>query len=182
MNVKTTIVAPTIHPSRSRHNMRRAIIWLLGMMIVLGSRSFADELKFPEQVVQVDYLKVAGTLHDGSPFEVAAKKRRFSGNNDQLSGSTFLSGDGESPRFVLERFDIAIGGSPIIIPNKAWIDISDPDLPWGIRLNQGARTLVVHVIGGDGAGSYRVSLLIQDGKLSARKVEQHGRPARVEKF
>src|SRR5512139_2974247 len=100
MNVKATFVAQTIHPSRSRQNMRRAIMWFLGVIMVLGSKSFANEINFPEQVVQIDYLKLAGTLRDGCPFEIAAKKRRFSGNNDQLSGASFLSGDGESPRFV----------------------------------------------------------------------------------
>jgi len=162
--------------------MRKVLASVVGSVLLSAAPSFGDDLVVPDRVVQLDFVEQGGTLGDGREFRVSARTRAFGGSTDPLAGEVFLGGDGDPPEFVLERFEIAIEGAPVALPREAWADLSDPDLPGGIRVNQGDGALVVHVIGGDGAGSYRVSLLIRDGRLVAQRIDQHGRPPRVERF
>lgn len=159
----------------------RTVTTLLILLISVGL-GFANNIVFPDFVVQYDFVQMGGTLDDGSSFLVAAKKRPFKGKDDPLSSIAFQSGDGDPPRFVMDHFEVAINEVTLSIPREAWVDLSDPSLPEGIRVNQGDDTIAIHVVGGDGAGSYHAILLIKSNNLVARKIDQHGIQIRIDEF
>lgn len=155
------------------------ILWTLSWV---GGVARGEDVALPSRVVKIDAVEKSGALDDGRRFHVVAERRPFRGDADPLAQVPFLSGDGAPPRFVLEKLAITVGGAEIALPSTAWTDLSDPDLSGGVRLTQGDGSLVVHVLGGDGAGSYRASLLIRGARLVARRVEQHDGEARMERF
>jgi len=128
--------------------------------------------------VLADYESVvlAGVLRNGGPrFEIHLNCVPFHkpGNSPSPAPSTrFLGTDGQDPFCTVVSFALSLDGVETEIPRRSYVDLADVALPRGIYITKRGPLIVVHVQGGDGAGSYKASFLFRGTRLVSREVEQ----------
>lgn len=84
----------------------------------------------------------------------------------------YLGTDGGSPRCVLSNLTLTIGGDVVHFPKRGIEDLANVTILGGVYLSSRAETVVLHIRGGDGTGSYKVRFMIEQNRAIAREIEQ----------
>ncbi len=116
------------------------------------------------QTVNVDKVRLEGTLKDGGTFEVKVD----SGVPKQISGDYF--GASDAPRVVVSGITVKTAGGNISFPKPAFVDLANPLLQTVSITSQGSANLKLRFTGGEGAQNYEVEYFIEGNRLVKRNV------------
>jgi len=90
----------------------------------------------------------------------------------KISRKTYYGVDGGTPKLVVEKFELEVGGQKYSIPARFYDDLGNVDLS-SISARVDGREIYISVSGGDGAGTFSVTFFFQPTKLVGRSVETH---------
>lgn len=80
--------------------------------------------------------------------------------------------DGGKPRCLLQDLKLRLDDVSVYISPKRYKDLANVIISHGIYLTTRKKTLVLHILGGDGAAAYEVRYLFQVRALIAREIMQ----------
>jgi hypothetical protein len=135
-----------------------------GMVAVGALSSFAED----SRPVRYTALVLEGTTQGGTGFKLEIRTRAFAGSDSKAKW--YWGTDGLEPRRLLEDLNLVVGTVRVKVPEAAVADLANPSLQGGVFLVEESDRIVVHINGGDGAGSYEAVLETCDGSISARRI------------
>ncbi len=127
------------------------------------------------QEIPVDYdsVRMTGKLRGtGASFTVYVRCVPFKQAARPISSVEYLGTDGQDPNCVVQSMSLTLNGKPVQFLAKSYADLADVTLPRGVYLTTRGNIVVLHVLGGDGAGAYKARYLIERQRLVAREIEQ----------
>ncbi len=117
--------------------------------------------------VQFRSARLAG-IRNNAKFELnVVQAPRKSSSPKKL----YWGGGGLTPSWVVERLEFAINGKPVLIPKRAFDDLAEISIPFGIGIENEGSQWKLRFMGGDGESVYDVSFMIVDGKLIKRELK-----------
>ena len=143
--------------------------WFTLLLLLVATNAFSA----PEQVVDYEGCELRGHLRDAARtgFVLRLRDAPYSAAAQAARGPTHWWGtDSGRPRRVTAELSLVLGGRPVVVAHRAYADLGDPIIPGGVSLSQSGRDLLLHLDGGDAAGSFRAKFVFRGGRLLRREV------------
>jgi hypothetical protein len=127
-----------------------------------------------EAVVEYDSVRISGKLADGhTPFSVYLRCTPSPEATTAAAPTVeYLGTDGEAPNCIVQAIAVSLNGKPVGFSAKRYADLANVALPRGVYLTMRGETVVLHVLGGDGAAAYKARYLIERQRLVGREIER----------
>jgi hypothetical protein len=116
------------------------------------------------QVVTVNEVLLAGTLKEGTPFEVHIEARMPKTLRNQYFGAS------TQPELVIAEITVRLGGQKIPFPKEGFEDLARPRLQTVSLTSQPSGTVKLRFTGGEESAAYEAEYLIQPNRLAERAV------------
>jgi len=145
------------------------VIFALGCAALFGS---ALSQTANEMVADYESVRLSGKLGKArTRFTLHLKCIAPTGATKAANGE-YIGTDGQDPACIVQTISLKLNNRPIVFPAKSYKDLSDVVLPRGVYLTTRGDVVVLHILGGDGAGSYKARFLVERQRLVAREIEQ----------
>jgi len=137
---------------------------IAGLLTAFGVSSFAQD----SRPVRYTALVLEGTTQAGTEFKLEIRTRAFAASDPKEKW--YWGTDGLEPRRLIEDLSLVVGAVRVKIAESAVADLANPTLPRGVFLTEKDGRILIHISGGDGAGSYDAVLETCEGSISGRQV------------
>lgn len=137
---------------------------LLGATVAIPCALFAAQAAEPWQVVSVSEMSIAGTLKDGTEFEVRIEAKKPKEPRDNYFGAA------GQPELVVSEIVVKVGGKKTSFPKQAFEDLANPLLQTVSVTSQPSGEVKLRFTGGDRAPTYEVEYFVQSDRLLRREV------------
>lgn len=126
---------------------------------------FAAQAAEPWQVVNVKETSLAGTLKDGTEFEVRIEAKKPKEPRDNYFGAD------TQPESVVAEIVVRVGGKKTSFPKQAFEDLANPLLQTVSVTSQPSGEVKLRFTGGTRAPTYEVEYFVQADRLIRREVK-----------
>jgi hypothetical protein len=151
---------------KSQGNMVMKYLPALTLLSVLWffavARCYASSDVFVENKAELTTSSKAGTS-----VRVVIQKITIASDYPFKSGFNWGGGDTELPKTLVSSVQVWIGNEKIFVPLSAYSDLGNPRTA---SLKKTRKGFEIKIGGGDAAGAYSASLLIENSSIRRRKV------------
>lgn len=137
---------------------------LLAAALVISCALFVAQAAEPWQVVNVSETSLAGTLKDGTEFEVRIEARKPKEPRNGYFGAA------DQPELVVAEIVVKVGRKKTSFPSQAFDDLANPLLQTVSVTSQPSGEVKLRFTGGDRAPTYEVEYFVQSDRLTRREV------------
>ena len=95
-----------------------------------------------------------------------------SGTDQARKPNKYYGTDGEPLRCLTNSLIVAVGKNPIRISTDFFNDLGNVHIPKGVWLSKSENYLVIHIDGGDGAGSYKARVFLASRSAQYREIDE----------
>lgn len=136
--------------------------------VVLGH----DDPEAHNTAVHAQYtgMQLEAQTSHGDSIAVFVKTKKVSESDSSKADKVWGTGRNAPADTVIEALKVTINNKAVVIPSKAYIDLSNLTIPKGFYAKEKGSEIQLQLRGGDGKNGYTAYFIIVDGKLTQRKI------------
>ena len=126
-----------------------------------------------ESLPTYEGIDLHAKFKDSSELVSITLRCSLQSENDQARKTNKRYGtDGEPLRCLTSSLLVSVGKSPISISTDFFNDLGNVHIPIGVWISKSGSYLVIHVDGGDGAGSYKARIFTTRLSAQYREIDE----------
>jgi len=133
-----------------------------------------------EQTSSYYSMSLDGEMQTGEKFSTSISLEKTVCGK-YLSTQRVYGIDRYCPNTLVKDLKIQISNKTVVIPNKAFSDLADVNLPAGLYMTQHGKEARLYLLGGDGVAAYTATFFIRDNRVIARSIEELSQDGELEK-
>lgn len=138
--------------------------WLLAYIALISWAWVGANAAEPWQVVSVNEVSLAGTLKEGTEFQVHIEAKKPKASRGDYFGAV------DQPGSVVAEITVKLDGDKISFPKQAFEDLANPLLQTLSITSQPSGEVKLRFSGGEGPTGYEAEYFIESKRLVKRTV------------